>query len=107
MIQILATLILLSILTTGCGTGLGVPQPPTIEIYLHFKDQDLALCSRTDGVNCASIPIAQTDKFFMLKPRDWKAINDYIDLLILSISDPGLKSKLILEKQNIQNTLRQ
>ena len=99
------TTILLFLFASGCGTGSGVPQPPTIHLYLHFAEREIALCSRTDGASCPAKPIDQTDRFFMLKPDDWQALNDYISLLILQIQDPALRTQLTEQKRIIENRL--
>ena len=63
---------------TSCSS---LPPAPEINLYLHDEPRSQALCSNSFGKKCDKIPIKETDKFFMLRPRDWEKIENYIDLL--------------------------
>ena len=92
---VLAFCFVLPLILLSCGTNPTVPPAPTINLYLHFAKDRVALCSRTDGTSCEALPIWETNNFIMLSPRDWRAVNDYIDLLILQIEDPN--TRLVIE----------
>jgi hypothetical protein len=103
---VLAFLIVLPLILLSCGTSQTVPPAPTINLYLHFAKDRIALCARTDGTSCEALPIWETNNFIMLSPRDWQAVNDYIDLLILQIQDPKTRQLVVEEKRRIVNNFK-
>ena len=80
-------LILVSVLSLcACAS---VPAPPSIELFMHHAPSGIVFCSK-DGKTCPSLTIAQTHKFFMLKPEAWRDLNNYIDELIRRLEAKSL-----------------
>jgi len=102
---VLGISLIVMLILSSCGTSPTVPPAPTINLYLHFAPERLALCSRTDGTKCQALPIWETNNFFMLSPQDWQAVNDYIDLLILQIKDPNTKALVVEQRNKLVNNL--
>jgi hypothetical protein len=102
---VFALLFCLPIILLSCGTSQTVPPAPTINIYLHFAKEKVALCSRTDGTTCEALPIWETNNFIMLSPRDWQAVNDYIDLLILQIENPKVREMAQQRRDQIRRSV--
>lgn len=99
---VLAFLFVLPLILLSCGTSPTVPPAPTINLYLHFAKDRVALCSRTDETPCDALPIWETNNFIMLSPRDWQAVNDYIDILILNIEDPNARQLVEAHRNKIR-----
>jgi hypothetical protein len=102
---VFALLFCLPIILLSCGTSQTVPPAPTINIYLHFAKDRVALCSRTDGTACEALPIWETNNFIMLSPRDWQAVNDYIDLLILQIENPKVREMAQQRRDQVRRSV--
>lgn len=79
-----------AILNFGCATK-GAPRPPEFELYMHNQPRGIAQCTRVGGGTCASIPMSQTDKFFMVSAGSWEKINNYIDALIRAIENGNMQ----------------
>lgn len=68
----------MAVIISGCRS---LPQPPEIDINMHWQDE--ALCSHSkDGSECPSTPMDQTQKWIMFSPTAWEAQQNYIDALI-------------------------
>lgn len=72
------------IVLASCSTS--APKPPEIELYLHNGPRGVAICSNSNTGKCPAVSIDQTDRWFMLKPQDFKEIQDYIDLLVCKLN---------------------
>lgn len=75
------------VLTSGCSKHL--PTPPVGELYLHDEPKQMALCSKLGSKEvCPALPIAQTDKYFLLSPSTLSNVLNYIDELVYEIKKP-------------------
>lgn len=74
--------LLTSLVLASCAS---VPPAPNVNLYHHDFPRAQALCSNSKGEKCDKLLLAQTDKFYMLSPKDWEKIQNYIDLLACRI----------------------
>lgn len=70
------------IFTSSCAS---VPKPPDFYLYMHDQPRAQALCSDSDAKPCPAVPMEQTDKWLMLTPEAWQALNNYLDLLVCKL----------------------
>jgi hypothetical protein len=73
------TVLAASLVLTSCQS---LPPSPDINLYSMDYPRAQALCSNSKGVKCDKVFIAATDKFYMLSPKDWEKLQNYIDKLI-------------------------
>lgn len=71
--------LLTSLVLASCAN---VPPAPNINLYMNDLPRAQALCSNSKGDKCNKVLLSETDKFIMLRPKDWQALENYIDLLI-------------------------
>jgi hypothetical protein len=78
---LLIKLVLTSIILSACASK--IPAAPAGELYSIDIPDKVLLCTETaDGKTCPEIPIDKADKFYAMTPAYWKALSDYIDILI-------------------------
>ena len=74
---------------SGCQTGL--PKAPDIDLYVHSAASGKALCTDTGtGAGCPSVRMADTDRWYMLTPAGFEALQNYIDALIRAIESKAV-----------------
>lgn len=88
-------MLLVGTASVSCSTIPNAPAPPTIELYMHDRSAGLARCAKSDGGKCPAKPMAETHKYFMLSPADWKKNQNYIDTLICLVEGGGIGCKSI------------
>lgn len=62
------------------------PKPPYIQLHMHDISKEIALCTDSNGDECPPTDMSKTDKWFMLHPKYFQAIQDYIDLLVCKLN---------------------
>lgn len=77
-------LVVICLSLSGCASGL--PRPPEFDLYIHNQPRGTALCTHM-GTTCPAIPISATHKFYMLHPRAWESLQNYLDALIRAIEE--------------------
>lgn len=78
------------------------PKPPNINFYLHDFPRAQALCATSEGKQCPKKLLAETDKYIMLEPRHWTAIQNYIDLLVC-VAEGGCRGQTVRVKSEMNS----
>lgn len=83
--RLCATLLLSLGVIPSCAT-VGAPPPPTLSLYIHSAQSGRALCVRVPSAeDCPALKVSDTNKFYMMSPGDWQAMQNYIDNLVRAI----------------------
>jgi hypothetical protein len=80
--------IIWGVINTGCSAFQQVPDPPDINLYMHSKTHEVALCTSVKtGLTCPAVDMGATKGWFMLAPQDWEQLQNYIDILIYDLEN--------------------
>jgi hypothetical protein len=87
------------------------PPPPVITIDLHDAPNGVTKCASSDGKKCPGTPIAETDNWIMLRPREWQKVQNYNDLLVCIIAGgcketKGSRELTVKDLQNYVQSLK-